>query len=149
MDIAEFNSAFAEARRLIRTGQADIAREQARLRRLVSEDDPAEDRDWALSLVESLAVPPAPPRQWSDLYYEAGAIHANSYRTGDSVEERIAALQEARRRIWAIADRAPKDEAPHIRAMTRVLDHVEAELREPIWSDDRPVGLGSRPGQRG
>jgi hypothetical protein len=94
-------------------------------------------------LIESLAVPPAPPRQWSALYHEAGAIHADSYRTGDTVEERIGALQEARRRIWAIADRAPKDEAPHIRAMTRVLDHLEAELREPTWTDDSPAGPGS------
>lgn len=140
MDIAGFNSAFSGARRRIRNEQADVGREQDRLRALVSDDDPAEDRDWALRLIESLAVPPPPPRQWSALYHEAGAIHASSYRTGDSVEEQIAALQEARRRIWAIADRAAKDEAPHIRAMTRVLDHLEAELREPTWTDDGPTG---------
>ncbi|TCO21194.1 hypothetical protein EV652_111101 [Kribbella steppae] len=142
MDIAGFNSAFSGARRRIRSERADVGREQERLRALVSADDPAEDRDWALRLIESLAVPPAPPRQWSALYDEAGAIHADSYRTGDTVEERIAALQEARRRIWAIADRAPEDEAPHIRAMTRVLDHLEAELREPSWTDG-PAGPGS------
>jgi hypothetical protein len=96
-----------------------------------------EDRTWALNLIDKLAEPVPPPRQWSALYHEAGAIHADSYRTGDSVEERIAALQEARRRIWAIADRAPKDEAPHIRAMTRVLDHLENERRDPSlpWDD--------------
>jgi hypothetical protein len=143
MDIAAFNSAFAEARRRIRTEQVDVGRQQEKLRALVSDDDPAEDRDWALRLIESLAVRPPPPRQWSALYHEAGAIHAGSYRTGDSVEERIAALQEARRRIWDIADRAPKDEAPHIRAMTRVLDHLEAELREPTWTDDSPAGRES------
>jgi hypothetical protein len=143
MDVAGFNSAFSGAKRRIRTGQADVATEQERLRALVSDDDPADDRDWALSLIESLAVPPPPPRQWSALYYEAGAIHADSYRTGDTAEDRLAAIQEARRRIWAIADRASRDEAPHIRAMTRVLDHLEAELREPTWTDDSPAGRGS------
>jgi hypothetical protein len=54
----------------------------------VSDNDPAEDRDWALRLIDSLAVPPPPPRQWSALYHEAGAIHAGSYRTGDSVLDR-------------------------------------------------------------
>lgn len=142
MDIAAFNSAFSGARRRIQTERADVGTEQERLRAFVSDDDPVEDRSWALRLIESLAVPPAPPRQWSALYYEAGEIHADSYRTGDSVDERIAALQEARRRIWAIADRAPKDEAPHIRAMTRVLDHLEAELREPTWTDGGPTSRG-------
>jgi hypothetical protein len=140
MDIAAFNSAFTGARRRVDTEQADVGAEQERLRALVADDDPPEDRDWASGLIDSLAVPPAPPRQWSASYYEAGAIHADSYRAGDTVEQRIAAIQEARRRIWAIADRAPRDEAPHIRAMTRVLDHLETELREPTWTDGESGG---------
>ena len=138
MDVAEFNSAFGDARYRQRTEpDFDVEAAQAELRALIADEPAGEDRDWALGLIDKLADPAPPPRQWSPLYYEAAAIHADSYRTGESVEERIAALQEARRRIWAIADRAPKDEAPHIRAMTRVLDHLENELREPSfpWED--------------
>ncbi|MEU4289233.1 hypothetical protein AB0E63_13520 [Kribbella sp. NPDC026596] len=143
MDIAEFNSAFADARHRQRTeSDFDVAAAQHELRTLVSDEPDGEDRAWALRLIDKLAEPLPPPRQWSALYHEAGAIHAGTYRTGDSVEERIAAIQEARRRIWAIADRAPRDEAPHIRAMTRVLDHIEAELREPSFTQDDTTRQG-------
>lgn len=143
LDIAKFNSAFGDARYRQRTEpDFDVQAAQDELRALITDEPDGEDRAWALRLIDKLAEPIPPPRQWSPLYYEAGEIHADSYRTGDSVEERIAALQEARRRIWAIADRAPKDEAPHIRAMTRVLDHLENELREPSfpWEDTTERG---------
>lgn len=134
LDIAAFNSAFSRARHKIRTEQGtDVAAEQARLRALVPDDASDHDRSWTKTLIDRLAEPPEPPRQWSDLYYEAGDIHASAYRTGDSVEDQIAALTEARRRIWEIADRAAPEEEPHIRAMTRVLEHLERELREPSW----------------
>jgi hypothetical protein len=143
MDIAKFNSAFGDARHRQRTEKVfDAAAARDELLALIADEPPGEDRDWALRLIDKLAEPLPPPRQWSPLYHEAGAIHADAYRTGDSVEERIAALQEARRRIWAIADRASKDEAPHIRAMTRVLDHLENELREPSLSWDDTAGQG-------
>jgi hypothetical protein len=142
-DIAKFNSAFSEARHQQRTDKDfDAAAARDELLALIADEPPGEDRDWALRMIDKLAEPLPPARQWSSLYHEAGAIHADAYRTGDSVEEQIAALQEARRRIWAIADRAPKDEAPHIRAMTRVLDHLENELREPSFPWDDTAGQG-------
>ncbi|MFF0338209.1 hypothetical protein [Kribbella sp. NPDC004875] len=49
------------------------------------------------------------------------------------MDEKVAALAEARRKIWAIADRASHDEEADIRAMTRSLEHIENELREPSW----------------
>lgn len=137
LDIAAFNSAFGDLRYRQRTEQNfDMAAAQNELRALITDEPEGENRAWALRLIDKLAEPLPPPRQWSALYHEAGAIHASTYRTGDSVEEQIAAIEEARRRIWAIADRAPRDEAPHIRAMTRVLDHIEAELREPSFTED-------------
>jgi hypothetical protein len=132
-DIAEFNNAFLRARDRIREQGADVAAEQANLRALVPDDASAEDRAFALGMAEELAKPPAPPREWSALYHEAGEIHAASYPVDGTVEEQIAALEEARRKIWEIADRAAPDEEPHIRAMTRVLEHVERELRDPSW----------------
>ncbi len=138
LDVAEFNNAFLRARDRIREDGAEIAVEQARLQALVPEDASAEDRAFALGMVEELAEPAEPPRQWSELYHEAGRIHAASYPTDGSVEEQIAALEDARRRIWEIADRAAPDEEPHIRAMTRVLEHLERELRDPSWVEDSP-----------
>ncbi|MFC5261058.1 hypothetical protein ACFPJ1_02955 [Kribbella qitaiheensis] len=138
LDVAKFNSAFAGARRRVRKEQGDVAEEQARLRELVPDDASAEDRDWAVGLIESLAEPPPPPRQWSELYHEAGRVHASAYRVGGTVEEQIAALEEARRKIWEIADRASEDEEADIRAMTRVLEHLEDELRDPTWPHQEP-----------
>lgn len=141
LDVAEFNNAFLRARDRIREQDADVAVEQANLRALVPNDASETDRAFALGMVEDLAVPPTPPRQWSELYHQAGQIHAAAYPADGTVEEQVAAIKEARRQIWEIADRAEPDEEPHIRAMTRVLEHVERELRDPSWPvEDSPGG---------
>jgi hypothetical protein len=139
LDIAKFNSAYTEARFQVEEHQADVAAEQARLRELIPGDASAEDRDWAEYLVDSLAEPPEPPREWSALYHEAGAVASAAYEGGGSAEEKIAAIEQARREIFAIAARAAEDEAPHIRAMTRSLEHIENALRNPNWPADPPA----------
>ncbi|MDX6283476.1 MAG: hypothetical protein QOH03_4547 [Kribbellaceae bacterium] len=136
LDLHAFNNAFLRARDRIREQGADIAVEQEKLLALVSEDSPSDDLAFARAMAEKLAEPEPPPRQWSALYHEAGQIHAESYPADGTIEEQIAALEEARRKIWAIADRAAPDEAPHIRAMTRVLEHIENELRDPTFPLD-------------
>ncbi|MEV6414443.1 hypothetical protein [Kribbella sp. NPDC051718] len=136
LDLHAFNNAFLRARDRIREQGADIAAEQEKLRALVPDDASADDLAFALGMAEDLAKPEPPPRQWSALYHEAGQIHADSYPVDGTTEEKIAALEEARRKIWAIADRAAPDEAPHIRAMTRVLEHIENELRDPTFPLD-------------
>ncbi|ONI77505.1 hypothetical protein BWI15_03055 [Kribbella sp. ALI-6-A] len=136
LDIAKFNSAYTDARDRVEREQADVATQQTHLRTLVPEDATQEHRDWAEYLIASLARPPAPPRQWSELYHEAGRIQVAAYQAEGTVEEQIAALREARRRIWEIADRAAEDEAPHIRAMTRSMEHIEDGLRNPLWPQD-------------
>ncbi|WP_433006423.1 hypothetical protein [Kribbella sp. CA-294648] len=134
LDLATFNNAFLRARERIQNEDGvDIAEVQAGLRALVPDDASEHDQEWTKVLIDRLAEPPEPPRDWSDLYYEAGEVHAGAYRTGAPVEEQLAALAEARRRIWEIADRAAPDEEPHIRAMTRSLEHLERELRDPSW----------------
>jgi hypothetical protein len=132
MDVAAFNSAFADARYKLRTDpDASVEEQQDRLRALIRDDTSERDRQWGLDLINLLAEPPRPPRQWGPLYHEAGQVSAGAYNAGGTVEERIAAIAEARRKIWEIADRAPADEEPHIRAMTRVLEHLENNLRDP------------------
>jgi hypothetical protein len=139
LDIAKFNSAYVDARFRIEDGEEDVAAAQARLRGHVPEDASAEDREWALRMIDALADAPEPPREWSALYHQAGAIAAAAYESAGSVEEKIAALEAARREIFAIAARAADDEAPDIRAMTRSLEHIENALRNPNWPADPPA----------
>ena len=141
LDVAKFNNAFSRARDKVRTQHGtDVAAEQEKLRALVPEDASDHDRSWTKTLIDGLAEPPRPPRQWSALYHEAGEVHAAAYRAGGTVEERIAALEEARHKIWAIADCASPDEEADIRAMTRVLEHLEDRLRNPTWPREEPSG---------
>ncbi|TDU82510.1 hypothetical protein EV138_7404 [Kribbella voronezhensis] len=134
LDIAEFNDAFYRARDRVRAEEGiDVAAVQAELRSLIPNDASDHDRAWTTVLIDGLAEPPEPPREWSEFYHQASEVHAAAYRADGSVEEQIAALERARETIWDIADRAAKDEAPHIRAMTRVLEHLEDELRDPTW----------------
>jgi len=141
LDIAEFNSAFSRARDLVR-GQdgVDVAAVQAGLRALVPSDASEHDRAWTKTLIDRLGEPAAPPRQWSELYHQAGEIAGSAYHASGTVDEQIAGLADARRKIWAIADRADKSEAAHIRAMTRTLEHLENELRDPTWPLEDPPG---------
>jgi hypothetical protein len=130
MDIARFNSAFAEARdERDSTPDFDVPAAQQKLRDLIVDEPEGDDRAWALRMIDKLAEPPPPPREYGPLYHEAGAIHAAAFLAEGTDEEKADALAEARHKIWAIADRAPDDEAPHIRGMTRALDHLETMLR--------------------
>ncbi|GAB2668764.1 hypothetical protein [Kribbella swartbergensis] len=134
LDVPTFTKEFNRTRDRVHGGQpVDIAAEQERLRALVPADASDHDRAWTTRLIAGLAEQPAPARERSELYHEAGRIHAAAYAVEGTVEEQIAALQDARRRIWEIADRAPADEEADIRAMTRVLEHLENELRDPSW----------------
>ena len=143
MDVAKFNSAFSDARRRQRTDpDFDVAGSQADLRELIAEEPDNDDRDWALRLIDRLAEPlPAPPER-SELYAEAGRIHSSAFHSDGTTEQQIAALEEARRQIWAIADRASDEEEADIRAMTRSLEHLENGLRNPNWPAEPPGQSG-------
>lgn len=135
-DIARFNSAFSQARYEQKTDpDFDLAKAQEHLRSLIADEPEGEDRAFALGMIEDLAEPPPSPREYGPLYQEAGAIHAAAYLSEGTDEEKADALAEARHKIWAIADRAPADEAPSIRGMTRALHHMEIMLRGH-WPED-------------
>ncbi|HEY9333482.1 MAG TPA: hypothetical protein VIQ79_03670 [Kribbella sp.] len=136
MDVARFNSAFAEARdRRDSDPGFDLAAAQRALRELVADEPEGEDRAWALRMINKLAEPPPPPREYGPLYHEAGAIHAEAFAFKGTDEAWADVLAEARDKIWAIADRAPHDEEADIRAMTRALEHIETMLRQD-WPKD-------------
>jgi hypothetical protein len=136
MDVAGFNSAFAEARDQRDDDPGfDLAAAQQKLRDLIADEPDGEDRAWALRMIDKLAEPPPPPREYGPLYHEAGAIHAEAFAFKGTEEEWADVLAEARHKIWAIADRAPDDEEADIRAMTRALEHIEMMLRQD-WPKD-------------
>jgi hypothetical protein len=134
MHLREFNNAHNAAKRRIRREGVDaVGPAEEALRALLPELQSDEDRRVATLLIARLpgyAVPVEPP---SELMQEAIAIeHAASAALGTDAE-RIAIMAEARRRIFEIADRAPVDEASSIRSLTRVLEHLVENLRDPHW----------------
>ncbi|HEY3561932.1 MAG TPA: hypothetical protein VG497_28790 [Kribbella sp.] len=133
LDIPAFNNAFIRARdRLHGGGPADLAAEQEKLRALVPPDCSDHDRTWTTQLIdEDLPKPPPPPPTRSDLYKQAERIHAEVYMPKGTTEEKIAMLEDGRRRIWELADRAGEDEGYDIRVLTEDLYSLERALRNP------------------
>jgi hypothetical protein len=139
MRLIEFNNAYNTAKRRVRREGAEaVEPAQRKLRGLLPQLESDEDRRIAADLLEGLpayATPHPPP---SELMQEAVAIERAAYEATGTDEERIAIMADARRRIFEIADQAPADEAPSIRGLTRVLEHLEDNLRDPYWPFDGP-----------
>jgi len=139
MRLNEFNNAHnAAKRRIRRDGLAAVGPAEQSLRDLLPELESDEDRRVAAALITRLPGYAVPPEPSSELMQEAVAIEHAAYAAPGSDEERIAILAEARRKIFEIADRAPADEAASIRGLTRVLEHLEDNLRDPDWPLGRP-----------
>ncbi|MFK4089177.1 hypothetical protein ACI2LF_34005 [Kribbella sp. NPDC020789] len=134
MDVAKVNSLFTQARYEQRQDPAyDVRPVQEALRALVANEPESDDTAWALRLADKLAEPLPAPREMSALYDEAVAI-ASEFAAADApVAEQVAALDKACERIWAIADRAPSDEAADIRALTQPLAAYRDELQPPTF----------------
>ncbi|MFF0270580.1 hypothetical protein [Kribbella sp. NPDC004536] len=131
VDAHAFNQAFTRARDRVRGGTADLAAEQARLRALIPADASQHERTWTSSLIDDLAAPPPPPPVRSELYKQAERIHAEVYPPKGTTEEKIALLEDGRRRIWALADLETPDAEYDIRALTYDLKYLEDALRNP------------------
>ncbi|MEU8224542.1 hypothetical protein [Kribbella sp. NPDC048915] len=130
MDVVAFNTAYAEARdQRDADPNFDVPGAQQLLRAMIAGEPDGDDRAWALRMIDKLTTPSPPPREYGPLYHQAGAIHAEAFAFKGTDAEKADALAKARREIWAIADRAPVDEAPHIRGMTRALEYLETTLR--------------------
>jgi hypothetical protein len=139
MQIRDFNAAHATAKRRIRREGIDaVAPAEAELRALLPQLESDDDRRLATNLIKRLpgyAVPLPPP---SALMLEAKEIERAAYGATGTVEERIATMAEARRKIFEIAERASPEEAPGIQGLTRVLEHLEDSLRDPYWPEPGP-----------
>jgi hypothetical protein len=134
MDIAKINSLFAQARHEQRQHPAyDVRPTQHEIRTLVAGEPDSEDKTWALRLADNLATPLPPARKWTPLYDEAATIAGELAPVDAPVAEQVAALKSACERIWAIADKAPNDEAVDIRELTRPLAAYRDELQPPSF----------------
>lgn len=137
MELREFNVAHATAKRRIRREGFDaVPAAEAELRALLPQLTSDEDRRLAVNLIERLpgyAVPPSPP---SALMQEAREVERTAYEATGTVEERAAVIADARRKIFEMAERASAEEAPSIQGLTRVLEHLENNLRAPYWPSD-------------
>ncbi|WP_427891212.1 hypothetical protein ACQHIV_02420 [Kribbella sp. GL6] len=131
VDPHAFNTAFKRARERVRGGSVDVAAEQESLRALIPADASEHDRAWTTGLIDDLAVPPPPPPVRSELYKQAERIHVEVFPPKGTTEEKIAVLEDGRRRIWQLADSATPDEEYDIRALTYDLKYLEDSLRNP------------------
>ncbi|GAA1691303.1 hypothetical protein GCM10009745_40760 [Kribbella yunnanensis] len=139
MQFREFSAAYNTAKRRIqREGAEAVAPAEKHLEAMLPELESDEDRRVGGNLIKRLpryAVPAEPP---TALMLEAMAVEREAFESPGTAEERIAIMAEARRRIFEIAERAPADDAPSIRGLTRGLEHLEDNLRDPYWPFDGP-----------
>ncbi|MFD7157394.1 hypothetical protein ACFV9C_22535 [Kribbella sp. NPDC059898] len=108
MQLREFTNAYNAAEPRIRSeGVGAVGLAERALGELLPQLRSAEDRRVATLLIARLpgyAVPVEPPS---------------------------ALMAEAWRKIFELGDRAPTDEAAGIRSLTRALEHLEQNLRDP------------------
>ncbi|WP_112236962.1 hypothetical protein [Kribbella monticola] len=137
MTFHEFNHHYKLTRAALTTGESpDVAAAQAQLRVLTAALT-GTDLTAAMRLIDGLpallaAVKAATPSPRSPQMAEALQILSEGKFDEGAREERLAALRDARRRIWALADRAGTDHVA-IRGLTRGLETTENYLEDPPW----------------
>jgi hypothetical protein len=133
VDDIGFNDEFNSSVTRVRDG-ADPMAEQARLLALIPALESAGDREWAARLVADLEQASV-PRKRSELFRKALRTQADAFLGGGSDAAYLARIRLARRRIQQLSDQADDtNEAARIRALTRVLDHVDQRLHHLSWS---------------
>ena len=144
MDFNEFNRQYKLSRAsLIAAKTTDLDGVQTQLRAL-ADALTGHDQEVAHKLINRLpatvAAAQAPPPAPSPEMLEALRVINESNFDEGSREERLAAYDEARKKIWAIADRAGSDSS-QIRYLTRRFEATELYLEEGYpWEapPDRP-----------
>lgn len=139
MDFNGFNREYKLARAGLRGGQvSDVEAEQQRLRILVPTLPTENDQQVAERLIAGLPALVAPAEPPTPEVAEALRVLDTADFDSGTKEERLAALDKARKQIWAIADRAGDDSAT-IRGLTRMLERQEEILVDGLpWADPPP-----------
>lgn len=134
MDMLGFNDRFNNAvDRLLRGGTRSVEEEQEHLRTFLPQIENERDRHWAANRIEELPRAATRPER-SRLYAEALEIQASAFHVQGTDEERVAALDEARKRIWELAEQTSGDEQAGIRSLTRMLEHLQQSITNPPWT---------------
>ncbi|NIK58052.1 hypothetical protein [Kribbella shirazensis] len=137
MEFEQFKREYVAARAEVDAGElVDVAAVRARLRELAAGLTADTDRGVAYGLIEQLGTAEAPDDQSPEMKQALHILDSTVFETG-TTEERLAAIGDARRRIWALADRAGQD-SNAIRALTRGLETTENLLTEGAPWDDQP-----------
>jgi hypothetical protein len=141
MEFERFKQEYVAAREELSAGRIqDVAGVRAQLRELAATLPDETDRRVADGLIDALtASAPADSAQSPEMAEALRVLDEADFDSGTK-EERLAALAEARRQIWAIADRAGRDSGA-IRGLTRGLEKSEELLTEgPPWGDEQTAG---------
>ena len=146
MDFNEFNRQYRLSRGSLVAGETtDVDAVQTRLRALADELT-GRDLYVAGKMIDGLpalvtAAREAPPQ--SPEMTEAIRIIDEAKFDEGTREEQLAAFAEARKQIWAIADRAGAD-SDRIRYLTRRFESTENYLEEGLpWDDPPPDSRGA------
>jgi hypothetical protein len=135
MDLNEFNRQYKLSRARLLTGETtDVDSAQAELR-AVADALAGREQEVATKLIDLLpaavAAAQEPPPERSPEMLEALRVIDETNFVDGTREERLAAFAEARKRIWAIADRAGAD-SDRIRWITRGFECTEKYLEEGL-----------------
>jgi len=133
MDFEQFKREYVAARAEVEAGGlTDVTAVRTQLREMADTLAGGTDRQVAYGLIEQLATRQPPADQSPEMAEALHILDSTDFESG-TTEERLAAIATARRRIWAIADRAGHD-SNAIRALTRGLETSENLLTEgTLW----------------
>jgi hypothetical protein len=143
MDFNEFRRQYKLSRASLIAGKTtDLDGVQTQLRQLADELT-GNDQEVARKLIDGIpalvAAAQEPPPESSPEMLEARQIIDEAKFDEGTREERLAAYDGARKKIWAIADRAGAD-SDRIRYLTRRFESTELHLEEGLPWDDPPPG---------
>jgi outer membrane PBP1 activator LpoA protein len=145
MDFTEFRTQYKLSRASLIAGQTtDLDAAQTELRQLA--DQLTDDQQLAHKLIDDLPATVAaarkPPPEPSAEMLEARRIIDEGKFDEGTREERLAAFDQARKKIWAIADRAGAD-SDQIRYLTRRFEPTELYLEEGYPWEPPPDSPGA------
>lgn len=146
MDFNEFNRQFKLSRaRLIAGETTDLDGVQTELHQLADQitgNDQQIAHDLIARLPATVAAAQKPPPEPSLEMLQARRIIDEGKFDEGTREERLAAFDEARKKIWVIADRAGAD-SDRIRYLTRRFESTERYLEEGYPWESQPDSPGA------
>lgn len=147
MDFTEFRTQYKLSRASLIAGETtDLEAVQTQLRHLADQTT-GDNQQVAHKLINDLPATVAAAREPApepspEMLEARRIINEGKFNEGTN-EEQLAAYDAARKKIWAIADRAGTDSS-QIRYLTRRFESTELHLEEGSpWDDPSPNSAGA------